>query len=459
MASQAELSKFEEPIAALSSGSGPGAIAIIRISGKSCHQLFSGAVEPIHGRIMAPGKIHRCRIIDPQTRQTLDEAMAVFFFAPKSYTGQDSIEIFCHGGPFIVKSILDLSFRLGARMADPGEFTRRAFLNGKMDLTSAEGIQELVTAQSHQQWMAARYLAEGKLGGRIHALRKQLIDALAYLEALIDFPEEEDVQHLHRKNVRMKVLDVRGSINDLIANYRSARVATQGLQVAIMGEPNVGKSTLLNELLGHERAIVTNIAGTTRDYIEETCIIDGRLLRLVDTAGWRSTQEPVEKIGIENSLQIAREADLVLILLEAQEAIEEQQKRLAKHIAGVKCCLFLLTKTDLCPHVVVPPGWLGISVSSGEGLVALRKQLACKVDDHIAPLKEAAFVTNVRHLRALHEAGDGIDRYCKADDEGAFEECLCFELQAATRSLASIVGEVAVDDLLDKIFSQFCIGK
>ena len=454
----ADSRKLEEPIAALSSGSGPGAIAVLRITGKSCHDLFCTAIQPICGRSMTAARLNLCRIIDPQSGEILDEAMVVFFYGPRSYTGQDSIEIFCHGGPFIVRSIMDLSFRLGARPAEPGEFTRRAFLNGKMDLTAAEGIRELVAAQSHQQWVAARYLVDGHLHGHINQLRHQLIDALAYLEALIDFPEEEDVQKVHRLGVREKVHAVSGKIDELIANYQGGRVASQGLMVALVGEPNVGKSTLLNALLGKERAIVTEVAGTTRDYIEESCLIKGRLLRLVDTAGLRNSEELVEKIGIKASLQIARQADLVLVLIEAS-AMGEQKERLEPVLTGVKSLVYLVTKKDLCPDRDLPEGWLGVSVKSAEGLDALRDWLAERVDAYVHPLKEACFVTNARHLQALQKARAELTQFCQADDQGAFEECLGFELQNAVRSLSAIVGDIGADDVLDRIFQQFCIGK
>ena len=452
--------KLEEPIAALSSGSGPGAIAVIRVSGKSCHEIFRSVIQPLTNRPFIPSQLRRCRIADPRSGELLDEAMAVFFNGPKSYTGQDSIEVFCHGGPFVINSILNLFFRHGARPAEPGEFTRRAFLNGKLDLTAAEGIGELVGAQSHQQWIAARYLAGGHLGKEINQLRDKLIDALAHLEALIDFPEEDDVQQVHRKTVREKVSHVALKVEGLIGSYKGGRIASQGLKVALVGEPNVGKSTLLNELLGRERAIVTEVAGTTRDYIEESCLINGRLIRLVDTAGLRNTDEIVEKIGIRASLQIIGEADLVLVLIEAT-SIEYQMERLEGFFNGIdqKNLRYLVTKKDLCADLILPNGWSGVSVKTSEGLDSLREFLARSVDEHVHLLKEACFVTNARHLQSLQKAMDGLVNFCQADDQGAFEECLGFELQSAVRDLASIVGDVGAEDVLDRIFQKFCIGK
>jgi tRNA modification GTPase len=455
--------RYEEPIAALCSGGGNGAIGVIRVSGQDAWKLTQTMIRLVSASPIRPAVMRKCQILDTRTQEILDEAMVTFFKGPASYTGQDSLEIYCHGSPFVIKRILETLYLNGIRAAEPGEFTRRAFLNGKMDLTAAEGIKELIAAQSHQQWQAARYLMDGHLKNLVNELRDQLIAALAYLEASIDFPDEDDAQEkTGHVVIQAKVTAVRHKITALINSYNNGRIAADGMKVALVGEPNVGKSTLLNHLLGHERAIVTDIAGTTRDYIEESCLIQGRLIRLIDTAGIRRAEDKVEKLGIEATYNIIKAADLVVVLLEADKWRQqwEQTRNLIdeKALADV---LYIVTKADLVSgqELHLPSGWLILSAKSGIGLEALRECLAAKVDQLLAPLKEASYVTSTRQMNALKSALKFIESFFDQSAQGQFEECLAFELQSAVRELASIIGEVDAEDILDRIFSEFCIGK
>lgn len=452
----------DEPIVALASGSGAAGVAVLRLSGRGCHASLRPCLARAHDDEWPERLLRLTRIIDPKTGETIDEALVTFFYGPRSFTGQDAAEIHAHGGPYIVRRLLEMLYAQGFRAAEPGEFTRRAFLNGKMDLTEAEGIKELVEAESHQQWMAARHLASGRLRNAIEGLRTRLIETLAYLEAQIDFPDEGDTEHLDRSHVRERAAEVTRQVTRLAGSYDSGRVASRGLAVALVGAPNAGKSTMMNELLGRERAIVTPIAGTTRDWLEERCLIKGRLIRLFDMAGLRDDPDPVEAIGIAAARKLASEADLVIFLAPADAA--NAPKDVARWLKELepRDHIKLLTKSDLgMPKWAKPEdGWQAVSVQTGDGVEALRDLLADKVDRHVGDaLKEEAFVTNARHLAALQEAARALEAFAEADANGAYVELLAFELQQAAKALRTIVGEVDTDDVLDKIFREFCVGK
>ncbi len=449
-----------QPIAALATGSGSAAVAVIRLSGQNCHQLLLPCLNWRGG--WQPRQLRLALVSDPRSGEHIDDAMVVLFVGPRSFTGEDSAEIHCHGGPYVVRRLLELLYRLGFRAAEPGEFTRRAFLNGKLDLTAAEGIKALVEAQSHQQWVAARHLTDGKLKAAIEDLRRILVEALAYLAAQIDFPDEGDTAHVDLEPVRQRVSEAAIAINGLIGSYDDGRVASQGLSVALFGAPNAGKSTLMNALLGRERAIVTPIAGTTRDYIEEACLIDGRLIRLIDMAGVRDATDPVEALGVEKARELAREADIVLFLAASDLAVSPEIQ-IANWISELnpKSYLQIATKSDLAsPTWAIRTRWLSISCQATTGLDQLRKALADQVDRHIGNLAaEQAFVTSARQHHALRNALEGLQKFNDGDAAGAYVEMLAFELQESVKALRGIVGEIDTEDVLDKVFSQFCVGK
>ena len=450
------------PIAALASGSGSSAVAIIRLTGHECHRHLAPclSLSPESLSLWPNRQLKLAKFVDPESGDVIDEPLVVLFRAPKSFTGEDAAEIHAHGGPYIVQRLLSLLYRHGFRPAEPGEFTRRAFLHGKLDLTAAEGIRELVEAQSHQQWAAARQLATGKLKTSIESIRTKLIETLAYLEAQIDFPDEGDTAHLVLTDVEKRARDVYGEIEALLATYNSGRVASQGLMVTLVGVPNAGKSTLLNELLGRERAIVTPIAGTTRDYIEERCLIEGRLIRLFDMAGIRDNPDPVEAIGVESAKRLASEADVVVFLVPA----DQDRASLSQVSSWIKTLsprdhITIVTKGDLGS-----PEWASalprISCKSGEGLADLRRLLADRVDQSLGLVaSEPSFITSARHASALNEALRALDGFFSGAERKDFVECLAYEVHEAVKSLQSIVGTIDSEDVLDKIFSQFCIGK
>ena len=448
-----------DPIAALSSASGAAAVAMIRLSGKGCLELLEPLLLRISTAPVPPKMMSLTKFIDPVTREIIDELMLAHFLGPYSFTGEDSAELFCHGGPYIVGRILQTLFNHGLRPAEPGEFTRRAFLNGKMDLSAAEGIKQLVEAQTQQQWQAARQLATGRFGRAIDALRLSLVEAMAYLAARIDFPDEGEIKGVDIEAVKVRVAQVLQKILRLESSYSSGRVAAQGLMVTILGRPNMGKSTLMNALLDKKRAIVTEHAGTTRDYLEEPCRIQGRLIRLVDTAGVRHTLDAVEKLGIEAALHLAETADLILLLTAADATSEDRAETEAlKQRLGPERCLSILTKADLRV-----PAWaedhLHISCQAEAGLVSLEEIIVKKVDGFMGELTEEPFVSSARHLAALQAARVDLEAFFAAEAVGQYDELLAFELQNAARALSSILGKIDVEDVLDKIFSDFCVGK
>ncbi len=454
----AGFSVISEPIAALATAPGAAAIAVIRMSGQGSLDLIEPLLER---RSKVPHrKMGMAQMIDPESGATLDELMVVTFVGPHSFTGEDSVELYCHGGPYIVQRILATLFNHGFRQADPGEFTRRAFLNGKMDLSSAEGIKQLVEAGTHQQWIAARQLASGLFSETIEELRSRLIGTLAFLAARIDFPDEGDTQDVALETVIHKVRQVSEQLNKLELSYQSGRVAAQGLMVAIIGQPNMGKSTLMNALLGHERAIVSDEAGTTRDYLEEPCRVRGRLIRLIDTAGVRETSDKIERQGVERAQKLAQEADLVLLLLASdsgESALSELEK--LKLSIGTEKCVLVQTKADLKPGANTDPRFLSISCLEAKGLDALEMEIVKRVDGFVGQLEEKPFVSSARHLAAIKEAKADLDKFYAGVDAGAYDEMLAFELQNATRALGSILGVVDVEDILDKVFHEFCVGK
>lgn len=453
------LSPMGELIAALATAPGAAALAVIRLSGPACLTVLEPLLRRRSAKAVRPREMQLAQFIDPETGELIDELLVSCFWAPHSFTGEDAAELSCHGGPYIVQRILRVLWQNGFRPAEPGEFTRRAFLNGKMDLSAAEGIKQLVEASTHQQWLAARQLASGRFADEIEQLRQGLVEAMAYLAARIDFPDEGDTQGVDLTMVLTRAREVERRILRLERSYSSGRIAAQGLMVTILGPPNMGKSTLLNTLLGHERAIVTPEAGTTRDYLEEHCRIRGRLIRLVDTAGIRETSDLIEQQGVKQAQRLGREADLVLLLVaaDAQPSERDSIEALAREV-GEEKCLRILTKADLGS-----PPWaqslLAISCHAAGGLMSLEDEIVKRVDGYVGQLSEEPFVSSTRHLAALQIARHDLEAFFAAVDEGQYDEVLAFELQHAARALSGILGAVDTEDILDKIFRDFCVGK
>lgn len=455
-----------DPIVAIATPPGRSAVAMLRFSGDGMRRLLLPVLKPFFKTSFAATRMVHCQLRCPQSQVTIDDVMVVFFDRPASYTGEDTCEIFTHGGPYIVERALGLFVALGFRIAEPGEFTRRAFIHGKIDLTRAEGIAALTSAVTKQQWQAGRSLADGRLEHYTRQLRQHLVEAMALLEAKIDFPDEQETSQVELAQVRGIATQVNAGLKRLMASYRSGRLARQGLRVALVGAPNAGKSTLLNTLIDSDRAIVTAVAGTTRDYIEEQYNLDGRLICIIDTAGIRNTSEQVEEMGIKRSLEMAESADIILCLT----AFGIKPEFELKSTEG-QAIWFIATKIDALaskedlqyqgPRIDQSHLRHRISSHTGEGIEALKSDLSRYVDQKVATLDfdQGAFITNSRHLAACERASLALNKLFDGLDRGDFEECLAFELHEASHSLKDILGHIDNEDVLDVIFSQFCVGK
>jgi tRNA modification GTPase len=456
----AGLSFANEPIFALSTPGLPAAIAVVRVTGASCHQLLDKCIHPQPSRMTAR-QLRNGKLVDPSSQQIIDEPMIVTFAGPKSFTGEDCVEIHLHGSPFVASKAFEIFRSLGLREARPGEFSQRAFLNGKMDLTAAEGLRDLINAQTADQWQSARQLANGNLRRSIDALRAEIIAASAFLEARIDFPDEGETSALSLEPAIKKAQSVRIQIERLIATYGAGKISQHGLRVALIGPPNAGKSTLLNKLIGRDRAIVSEIPGTTRDYIEEAFIVAGHLIRLVDTAGIRKTGDQIEQVGIQHSIRIANESDLILLLVPADDTDDEATAReIAKELAPSKLRI-VRTKMDLAPTSKQQQLPYSARISSHQdlGLDELRQVLIHKFTEFLAVTRESCYITNARHVASLQAALEPLQRFFDLHQQGAYDEILAFELQETQRRLQSIIGTVDTEEILGKIFSEFCVGK
>ncbi|MDD9950860.1 MAG: tRNA uridine-5-carboxymethylaminomethyl(34) synthesis GTPase MnmE [Zetaproteobacteria bacterium] len=453
-----------EPIVAVASGSVDGAITIIRFSGSSSHQRVQNLIRSKRTQVQSH-QMFWTQIIDPGTEEMMDDPMVVFFCGEKNYTGEESGELYIHASPYIVRRVLDSLITQGFRMAEAGEFTRRAYLNGRLDLTAAEGVASLIQAETEQQWIAAKYLASGKLKGYVTELRTHILKSMAWLEARIDFPDEKETSRVEWSEVDSILRQVQESLEKLSSTFRSGQIASKGLQVAIFGPPNAGKSTLMNHLLGHERAIVTNIAGTTRDYLEESCLLEGRMIKLIDTAGVHESTDLVEQQGIERSLEISRNADITLILLPQNISSQslKEQKSYWQHTSSKK--IIVITKTDLpvsqihqelegaCDTI------LQISCHQNVGINDLKQALIKMVDQSLTAVQDNFFITHYRHKQAVDTAIRNLETYAVNRANGAYEEMLAFELQQVAQSLNGLIGEVDNENVLDVVFSSFCVGK
>ncbi|MBP6217241.1 MAG: tRNA uridine-5-carboxymethylaminomethyl(34) synthesis GTPase MnmE [Oligoflexales bacterium] len=487
------MTRDEEPIVALATGALPSAIALLRISGQTCHALVRTCLRKkglsLVGQSWPAGQARLLDFVDPAEPEIIvDEIVVVCFKTPHSYTGQDSVELSFHGSSYVVEKALSVLSSIGIRQAEAGEFTRRAFLNGKMDLTTAEGVQALIHSSSQQQWLAAKQLVSGRLKVALTELSTQLIEALAWLEAAIDFPDEEETSRLGRLEIMGKVAIVQNSLIALKNTYRDGKVAAQGLSVVLCGEPNAGKSTMLNRLLNMERSLVTEIPGTTRDYIEESCLIKGRLIRLIDTAGIRSSKDLIEKMGIERSLELANKADLLVFLVPADQAEEAEQKFsawlklvqkknttagssslsetstepsfLSSADSNSERFLKVLTKSDLLPaQISTPPHWISLSCHTDQGLETFKEELARAVEKRTSRVEGNLFIGLERHFEGVKKALQSLDSFKKSWAEGAYEEILAYELRQSAEQLTALIGRIDTDDVLEHIFKSFCIGK
>lgn len=446
-------------IAALATGHG-GAIALLRLSGPQAITI----TESIFSKPLAQAAgytVHFGTISDGP--RLLDEVLVTLFRTPHSYTGEDMVEITCHGSDYIVQEILALLIRHGAVPAAAGEFTRRAFLNGKMDLSQAEAVADLIASESASAHRIALNQMRGGYATELAVLRAKLLHITSLLELELDF-SEEDVEFADRSELRQLLQEILDRCQSLAGSFRTGNVLKNGVPVAIAGAPNAGKSTLLNHLIGEERAIVSDIAGTTRDFIEETITLSGIRFRFIDTAGLRHTDDTVEALGIERARERIRRARIVLLLIAeplSAEAVEEQIQSLA--LTDEQQLILLLNKRDLWDTTPLEEYLqsrypvVSISARSGDGLDALRELLVSTIG--YGSNDDALVVSNIRHYEALVQASASLQRALKAVDSGLSADLISEEVRQVLHHLGTITGEITTDEVLGSIFSKFCIGK
>jgi tRNA modification GTPase len=455
----------EDTIAAIATPPGEGGIAIIRISGAGAENIATKIFARAHGRNgrLTSHRLYHGAIHDPKTNRTVDEVLLTIMRKPRSYTGEDVVEIHCHGGAFLVRKILVLALAQGARQAEPGEFTKRAFLNGKMDLSQAEAVLDLIRARTDKAADLALTQSAGELSKWVHGLREELLDIMVQVEAAIDFPEEE-IELLKRQDVIRKVDDLRGKIADIISTYAWGRLFREGARVCLCGRPNVGKSSLLNALLGEERVIVTPIPGTTRDVIEEAINLDGLPVVLWDTAGICTTDDHVERMGVNLSRQYLEKADAVVIVLDGSTRLTEADQDLLREV-GAKKNLIAVNKCDLPQALSIddlsqfsgPSTIARVSAKLGDGIDELKKKLRELVIG--SQMEPTIVLTNLRHRNALLRGEAALKHAATTLGEGYTAEFVGVDLSEACDALGEIIGTVTKEEILERIFIEFCIGK
>ena len=463
----------ESTICALAT-QGNGAIAVIRMSGPDTFRIVDDIFHPATtGKILqneSPNTIHFGTIQEHD--KIIDEVLVSLFKAPHSYTGEDAIEISCHGSPYIQQKILELLISAGAQPARPGEFTQRAFLNGKMDLSQAEAVADLIAAESEGAHRVALQQLRGGFSDKLKALRKQLLHFISLIELELDF-SEEDVEFADRKQLVQLVEKINSLILDLINSFQLGNVLKKGVPVAIIGRPNVGKSTLLNAILNEERALVSDIEGTTRDSIEDTMNLEGVNFRFIDTAGIRETAEPIENLGIRRTYQKIEQASIVLLLTEASDdpaIIRRSVEAIRKQTSdGTKQLVVVLNKSDQISESQLQEIRNGLPLLQGERIISISAEKRENIDDltdllldmvNIGSLKhQDVVISNIRHYNALKSASESLFRVSEGLTTALPSDLLAQDIREVLHYLGEITGEVTTDEILGNIFKNFCIGK
>ncbi|MEN3028312.1 MAG: tRNA uridine-5-carboxymethylaminomethyl(34) synthesis GTPase MnmE [Aquificaceae bacterium] len=448
--------KQREPIVAIATPFGESAIGVVRLSGlgvwERVREFVSLKAEP------KPRYAHLVKLRDHKG-EILDEGVLIYYPSPKSYTGEDMLELFLHGNPLILRKALQLFISKGVRLAEPGEFTKRAFLNGKIDLLQAEAVADLIGARSERALSSAQRQLQGELSSYIKALRDKLLELLAYVEADIEF-SEEDIPTLSRGQMLSLLKDVKAGIEKLLSTVRTGEFLRRGINLAIVGKPNVGKSSLFNALLGRERAIVTPIPGTTRDFLQENLTLEGVPVNLIDTAGIRHAEDPVERIGVERSLEKLRNADLVLFVVDGSRPPEEADLHVYTLVKGLEH-MVVANKADLglCEEVLKTfPEARSVSALKGEGIEKLKESLLERLGLHLTDSLQVYL--SVRHEDLLKKSQEVLKSVInRLTAEEVFPEILMLDLREALSYLEEIIGVVSTEELLGSIFSRFCIGK
>ena len=465
--SKSALTNQEETIAAISTPFGESGIGIVRISGSSAETIARKLFKPKKDQsYFISHHFHYGEIIDTQSGKAVDEVLIVLMKSPKTYTREDIVEIHCHGGYFILQKVLELVLKEGARMAHPGEFTKRAFLNGRIDLTQAEAVIDLIRAKTQTSLEIANQQLRGWLYKEMADLRAQLINHLVMIEAHIDFPEEE-IEPVAFGEMRKNLEILIHRIEEWIDSYEEGKIFREGISCAIVGKTNVGKSSLLNVLLKEDRAIVTPIPGTTRDVIEEVLNIYGIPVRLMDTAGLRKPVDSIEQEGVRRAKERVADSDFVLLMLDGSRSLDKDDKEIFEEIKGKKRVV-VVNKKDLpleisqedVKRLFPEDPIILISALKNEGIDELKQTIySSLVHRDMRATPEHLIVANIRHKAALTQVRDSLSDTVKGLKEGTSIEFIAFEIRYALEALGELIGETSTEEVLSRIFEQFCIGK
>ena len=457
----------EDTISQIATPHGAGGIGIIRVSGEDALGVARRVFRPAAGGSLGdmPPYTARYGNITAADGAVIDECILLYMRAPHSYTGEDTVELQCHGGRVVLRAVLLRTWEAGARPAEAGEFTKRAFLNGRLDLARAEGVMELITAKSARAAHAARERLAGAFSHAVTDIRTQILGAVAHIEAGIDFPED-DIPAASAEHLAAEIDAASAAVRRLLAGADTGRVLRDGVKTVIVGRPNVGKSSLLNALLGMERAIVTDVPGTTRDIIEEEISVAGIPLRLLDTAGLRAAEDAVEQIGVARTEQHLMDAELILAVFDASEPLTAEDHALLARLSAAAADTIILCSKEDRPSVLsaadfaaVAAPVLRISAQEGTGLDALREEIAAHIVQREGDLSDGALPNKEREIEALRRAETHLAAAAETLAAGLGTDFVSIDLRAAYDALGEILGETVDTDLIDRIFSEFCIGK
>ncbi|OZI12447.1 tRNA uridine-5-carboxymethylaminomethyl(34) synthesis GTPase MnmE [Bacillaceae bacterium SAS-127] len=458
-----------DTIAAISTPMGEGAIAIVRLSGDEAIAIADQVFKSPSGKCLKEvdtHTIHYGHLIDPKTGQVVEEVMLSLMKGPKTFTREDVVEINCHGGLVSVNRVLQLVLNQGARLAEPGEFTKRAFLNGRIDLSQAEAVMDLIRAKTDRAMNVALNQMEGRLSKLIRKLRQEILEILAHVEVNIDYPEYDDVEEMTHRVLLEKSTHVKSEIDKLLRTSEQGKILREGLSTVIIGRPNVGKSSLLNALVHENKAIVTDIPGTTRDVIEEYVNVRGVPLRLVDTAGIRETEDIVERIGVERSRQVLKEADLILLVLNYSDLLTMEDENLFEAVSGMDV-IVIVNKTDLEQKIDMDrvrelardKQLVTTSLLEEQGIDELEEAISSLFFSGSIEASDMTYVSNSRHIALLHQALTAITDAIENTEMGTPIDIVQIDLTRTWELLGEIIGESVHESLIDQLFSQFCLGK
>ena len=454
-------------IAAISTATGNGGIGIIRMSGKKCFEILEKIFIPynkknneINGYTIKFGYI-----VDPETKEKIDEVLVSFFIEPKSYTTENMCEINSHGGIVVEKKILELCLRNGAEIAEAGEFTKRAFLNGRIDLAQAESVIDLINSKTDNEAKASINQLEGNLSKKIHSIRDKLLDVMADIEADIDYPEY-DIEEVTNSKIKNILEEIRNDLYKLSNSFENGKILKEGVKTIILGKPNAGKSSLLNTILEEERAIVSEYAGTTRDTIEEFVNINGISLKLIDTAGIRETEDKIEEIGVKRALKLSEDADLIIAIFDGSKQLDKEDYEILNIIKNKKV-IILQNKMDLgdlnfenddtikksCKNIIK------ISAKNGEGVDVLYNTISEMFKTNEIAMNDGVIITNIRHKNQVDKAIKSVEEAIVSNESGLPIDIVSIPIKQILVDLSAITGEDVSEDIINEIFSKFCLGK